>query len=227
MITENVKSLLDELPPGVSVVAAAKSRTPAEILEAIEAGISVVGENYVQEAQVAMEVVGRRATWHLIGHLQKNKVARAALLFDLVETIDSVALAQELDLACQRQGKRLPVLVEVNSAREEGKAGVFPEEAEALVREVAALRHLRVVGLMTLGPLTADPEEVRPYFRETRRLFERLRATAQAGGEVDVLSMGMSDSYRVAIEEGATMIRVGTRIFGTRPARSTVGRTEQ
>jgi len=227
MITENVKSLLDELPPGVSVVAAAKSRTPAEILEAIEAGISVVGENYVQEAQVAMEVVGRRATWHLIGHLQKNKVARAALLFDLVETIDSVALAQELDLACQRQGKRLPVLVEVNSAREEGKAGVFPEEAEALVREVAALRHLRVRGLMTLGPLTADPEEVRPYFRETRRLFERLRATAQAGGEVDVLSMGMSDSYRVAIEEGATMIRVGTRIFGTRPARSTVGRTEQ
>ena len=227
MITENVKSLLDELPPGVSVVAAAKSRTPAEILEAIEAGISVVGENYVQEAQVAMEVVGRRATWHLIGHLQKNKVARAALLFDLVETIDSVALAQELDLACQRQGKRLPVLVEVNSAREEGKAGVFPEEAEALVREVAALRHLRVLGLMTLGPLTADPEEVRPYFRETRRLFERLRATAQAGGEVDVLSMGMSDSYRVAIEEGATMIRVGTRIFGTRPARSTVGRTEQ
>jgi len=227
MITENVKSLLDELPPGVSVVAAAKSRTPAEILEAIEAGISVVGENYVQEAQVAMEVVGRRATWHLIGHLQKNKVTRAALLFDLVETIDSVALAQELDLACQRQGKHLPVLVEVNSAREQGKAGVFPEEAEALVREVAALRHLRVVGLMTLGPLTADPEEVRPYFRETRRLFERLRATAQAGGEVDVLSMGMSDSYRVAIEEGATMIRVGTRIFGTRPARSTVGRTEQ
>ena len=227
MIAENVKSLLGELPPGVSVVAAAKSRTPSEILEAIEAGISVVGENYVQEAEGAFEVVGRRATWHLIGHLQKNKVARAALLFDLVETIDSVALAQELDLACQRQGKRLPVLVEVNSAREEGKAGVFPEEAEALVREVAALRHLRVLGLMTLGPLSAGPEEVRPYFRETRRLFERLRATAQAGGEMDVLSMGMSDSYRVAIEEGATMIRVGTRIFGTRPARSTAGRTER
>ncbi len=226
MIRENVKSLLDELPPGITVAAAAKSRTPAEVLEAIEAGIRVVGENYVQEAQAAIAVIGRRVTWHLIGHLQRNKVARAAQLFDLVETIDSFRLAQELDRICQRQEKRLPVLVEVNSAREEGKAGVFPEDAEALVHEIAPLRNLRVVGLMTMGPLTADPEETRPHFRATRQLFERLRASAEAGVEMAVLSMGMSDSYRVAIEEGATMIRVGTRIFGQRPRSKPAGGEE-
>jgi len=227
MIKENVKSLLAEIPPGVSVVAAAKARSPAEVREAIEAGITIVGENYVQEAQTAIDAIGRRATWHLIGPLQRNKVRRAALLFDLVETIDSAPLAAALDRACEALGKVMPVFVETNSAREAGKAGVLPEDVEGLVREVSRLEHVCVTGLMTMGPLTADPEEARPYFRETRRLFERLRSSAPGGVEMSALSMGMSESYRVAIEEGATMIRVGTRLFGPRPLRSEGGRGQE
>ena len=219
MIRENVRELLAEIPAGVSVVAAAKARTPGEVLEAVEAGIQIVGENYVQEAGPAIDAIGGRATWHFIGRLQRNKVKKAARLFDLVETVDSISLARELDSACERLGKTMPALIEVNSSREAGKAGVFPEETEGLLRELARLKHLRVLGLMTMGPPVEDPEEARCHFRETRELFERLRAIGPAGVELDVLSMGMSDTYRVAIEEGATMIRVGTRIFGERPQR--------
>ena len=216
MIRDNVAALLRELPPGVALVAAAKSRSPAEVLEAVEAGVSIIGENYVQEGVAAFGAVGRRAVWHFIGHLQKNKVKKAAEIFDLIETVDSAALAREIDKRAGELGKVMPVFIEVNSGREPQKAGVLPEAAESLVREIAALPHLRVEGLMTMGPETGDPEDSRPYFRLTRELADRLRAMAIPGVSLTWLSMGMSHSYRAAVEEGANMVRLGTGIFGPR-----------
>jgi hypothetical protein len=216
MIAANVKAILAELPPGVELVAAAKTRKAAEILEAIEAGVGIIGENYVQEAAGVFPAVGRRARWHFIGHLQTNKVKRAVEIFDLVETVDSVTLGREIDGRSAKEGKTMNVLVEVNSGREPQKAGVLPEEAEPLVRSLAALPHLRVRGLMTMGPFEGDPEDSRPFFRETRRVWEALKIQAIPGAEMRVLSMGMTNSWRVAIEEGATMVRIGTAIFGPR-----------
>jgi len=216
MIAANVKAILAELPPGVELVAAAKTRTAAEILEAIEAGVRIVGENYVQEAADVFPAVGRRARWHFIGHLQTNKAKKAVEIFDLVETVDSIGLGRELDKRAAAAGKTMEVLVEVNSGREPQKAGVLPEEAETLVRGLAALPRLRVLGLMTMGPFEGDPEDSRPYFKETRRVFEALKGAAVPGVEMRRLSMGMSHSWRVAVEEGATLVRVGTAIFGPR-----------
>jgi pyridoxal phosphate enzyme (YggS family) len=216
-IAENVRTLLADLPPGVELVAAVKTRTPEEILEAVGAGIKAVGENYVQEAAAAIAVVGRGVRWHFIGHLQTNKVKKAVEIFDLIETVDSVELAGEIDKRAAEAGKVMPVLVEINSGRERQKAGVMPEEAEALVREIAPFKNIRVEGLMTMGPFEGNPEDARPYFRETKRTLENLKALSIPGIEMHRLSMGMTNSFKVAVEEGATMVRIGTLIFGPRP----------
>jgi len=217
MIADNVKAILAELPPGVELVAAAKTRSAAEILEAIEAGVRTIGENYVQEAAAAFPAVGRRARWHLIGHLQTNKAKKAVEIFDLVETVDSIALGRELDKRAATAGKTMEVLIEVNSGREPQKSGVMPGDVEALARSLAGLPSLRVLGLMTMGPFGGDPEDSRPYFAETRRVFEALKVRAVPGIELRHLSMGMSHSWRVAVQEGATIVRIGTAIFGPRP----------
>ena len=217
MIAENVRAILAALPPGVELVAAAKTRTPAEILEAIEAGVRIIGENYVQEASEASQAVGRGARWHFIGHLQTNKVKRAVEVFDLVETVDSAGLAREIDKRSAAIGKRMPVLIEVNSGREPQKSGVRPEDAEKLVRDISVLKNVKVEGLMTMGPFEGDPEDSRPYFRETRKVRDALRALSIPGVEMRYLSMGMTNSYKVALEEGANLVRIGTAIFGPRP----------
>ena len=217
MIAANVKAILSELPPGVELVAAAKTRSAAEILEAVEAGVKIIGENYVQEAAEVFAAVGRRARWHFIGHLQRNKAKRAVEIFDMIETVDSIELGREIDKRAAAAGKTMEVLVEVNSGREPQKAGVVPEEVEPLVRALAALPRLRVLGLMTMGPFEGDPEDSRPYFQETRKAFEALKAAAVPDVEMRHLSMGMTNSWRVAVEEGATMIRIGTALFGPRP----------
>lgn len=216
MIADNVQRLLGELPPGVELVAAAKSQPAGRVLEAVAAGISIIGENYVQDAVAHFAAVGGRVRWHFIGHLQKNKAKRAVEIFDMIETLDSAELAAEIDKRCAALGKVLPVLVEVNSGREPQKAGVLPEQVEGLVRELAAFRSLRVEGLMTMGPFEGDPEDARPYFRETRAVFVALGALAIPGVAMSRLSMGMTNSYRVALEEGATTVRIGTKIFGPR-----------
>jgi len=216
MVADNVKAILAELPPGVELVAAAKARTAAEILEAIGAGVRIIGENYVQEGFDAAQAVGRQARWHFIGHLQTNKVKRAVEVFDLIETVDSVGLAREIDRRCAAIGKVMPVLIEVNSGREPQKFGVLPEDVEKLIREVSALANMRVVGLMTMGPFEGDPEDSRPYFKETKRVWDTIRALDIPGVEMRHLSMGMTNSWRVAVEEGANMVRIGTAIFGPR-----------
>ena len=215
-IRENVKKLLNEIPKGIELVAAAKTRTPEEVLEAVEAGIRIVGENYVQEAIRARDVVGNRARWHFIGHLQKNKVKKAVSIFDMIETVDSFELAKEIDKYCKRVGKVMPVLVEVNSGREPQKFGVMPEETEGLIRAISRFDNIKVMGLMTMGPRFGDPEESRPYFRETKRIFDNLKKAHIPNVEMRYLSMGMSNSYHIAIEEGANIIRIGTKIFGER-----------
>lgn len=217
MIAENVRAILAALPPGVELVAAAKTRTPVEILEAIEAGVRIIGENYVQEASEASQAVGRGARWHFIGHLQTNKVKRAVEVFDLVETVDSAGLARAIDKRAAAIGKRMPVLIEVNSGREPQKSGVRPEDAEKLVRDISVLKNVKVEGLMTMGPFEGDPEDSRPYFRETRKVRDALRALSIPGVEMRYLSMGMTNSYKVALEEGANLVRIGTAIFGPRP----------
>ena len=215
-IKENVKQLLKELPDGVELVAAAKTRTPEEVLQAVEAGIKTIGENYVQEAEKIYPVIGNKARWHFLGYLQKNKVKKAVALFDMIETVDSVDLAREIDKRCAQISKVMPVLVEVNSAREKQKSGVLPENAEPLVKEISKLPNIKVMGLMTMGPRFGNPEDSRPYFVTTRQIFERIKALEIANVEMKYLSMGMTNSYRVALEEGANMVRIGTRIFGER-----------
>ncbi len=216
-ITSNVKAILAELPAGVELVAAAKTRSAAEILEALDAGVRAIGENYVQEATEVFPAVGRRARWHLIGRLQTNKAKKAVEIFDLIETVDSIALGREIDKRAAAAGKTMDIFVEVNSGREAQKAGVMPDNAEALVRSLASLPRLRVLGLMTMGPFEGDPEDSRPYFEETRRVFDALKGLAIPGVEMRHLSMGMSHSWRVAVEEGANIVRIGTAIFGPRP----------
>jgi len=216
MIEENVKKILEELPPGVELMAAVKSRTPKEILRAAEAGVKIIGENYVQEALAAFEVVGPLVKWHFIGHLQKNKVKKAVQIFNIIETVDSIELAREIDKRCSQHGRIMSVLIEINSGREPQKFGILPEEAESLIQEMLPLQNVKIEGLMTMGPMFGDPEDARSYFIETRKIFDKMRSLALPGIEMRYLSMGMTNSYKVAIEEGANIVRIGTKIFGPR-----------
>ena len=216
MISDNVRQLLGEIPKGVAIVAAAKTRSPAEISQAITAGIGIIGENYVQEVLRVHGEVREAAQWHFIGHLQTNKVRKIVGICDMIQTVDSLRLAREIDKRCLAIGKIMPILIEINSGREPQKAGVMPEDAIDLINEIAVLPNLSVQGLMTMGPLAGDPEAARPFFVETRRLFDELKEESIPGVEMNILSMGMTNSCRVAIEEGSTMVRIGTRIFGPR-----------
>ena len=216
MIKQNVDQILSELPDGVQLVAAIKTRKPEEILEAVESGVKILGENYVQEAERAYEVVGNKAEWHFIGHLQKNKVKKTVKLFDMIEAVDSSELAREIDKRCAQIGKVMPVLVEINSGREEQKSGVFPEKTEQLVRDISGLNNIRVVGLMTMGPRFGNPEDSRPYFVETKKIFERIKKLNLPNIQMKYLSMGMTNSYKIALDEGANMVRIGSKIFGER-----------
>lgn len=222
-IATRVERLLGQLPPGVTLIGAAKTRTAAEVWEATGGGLKAVGHNYVQEASEMRDELERQhpgssaqLDWHLIGHLQRNKAKQAVELFDMIETIDSVRLGRAVSRHCEAAGKVMPVLVEINSAGEPSKSGVLPEQTESLIRELAELSSLQVRGLMTMGPTAGDPECARPYFRATRGLFDKLRQAALPNVNMQCLSMGMSNSYQIAIEEGANIIRIGTRLFGPR-----------
>ena len=204
----------------MELVAAAKDVPPEAVLEAVGVGVKIIGESYVQEAEAAYQAIGSKAQnstvlmpgWHLIGHLQKNKVRKAAALFDMIESLDSLEIAREIDKQCALIGKVMPVLIEVNSGREAQKSGVFPEAVEPLAREIFSLPNLKLMGLMTVGPYSSNPEDYRPYFAATRRIFEKLNKL----NKLEYLSMGMSGSYKIAIEEGANIVRIGTGIFGER-----------
>jgi hypothetical protein len=213
LIKRNAERLLNEIPEHVTLLAAAKTRTPQEVRAAWQGGVRCFGHNYVQEAQAMLSALDIEAQWHLIGHLQRNKAKYAVDLFDVVETVDSARLARELDKRCAQAGRVLPVMIEINSGREENKDGILPEKVDELLEELVKMEHLRLCGLMTMGPLTGDPQLSRPYFQTTRAIFERIN---KEDPQVKWLSMGMSHSYRIAIEEGANLVRIGTALFGPR-----------
>ena len=208
-------------PAGVTLVAVSKTVEAARVREAVAAGLTVLGENRVQEgAAKAPEVSG--ATWHLIGPLQSNKVRRALEVFDVIESVDSVSLAERIDrLARDVRGagpsERYPILLQVNVDDDPAKAGFAPVDLPDALSAIAALDALEVRGLMTIGRLVTDPEAARPTFRSLRTLSERQRRDAPGSGLGPALSMGMTDDFEVAVEEGATMVRVGRALFGERP----------
>lgn len=198
---------------------AVSKTVPAEpILEAVEAGIRMLGENYVQEAEQKINALKGRVpetvSWHLIGHLQKNKAKKAVALFDVIESLDSVELARRIDKVAREMGKYQRVLVQVKLSDEPTKSGIPEAELEDLLEAVARMQHLRVEGLMLLPPYFEDPEQTRPYFRRLRQLRDELHRKGYTF--LKELSMGMSHDYEVAVEEGATIVRIGTAIFGPR-----------
>lgn len=201
-------------PEEVTLVAVSKTVEPAKIREAVEAGITEIGENRIQEARGKIETLGRIARWHMVGTLQTNKAKYAVSLFDMVQSIDSLRLAQELEKRAAKEGRVMDVLVEVKTSPEETKHGVPPSEVEHLVREIINMGHLNWRGLMTIAPYVEDPEAARPAFRCMRELKQRLEDSL--GVSVEHLSMGMSNDFEVAVQEGATMVRIGTAIFGPR-----------
>jgi hypothetical protein len=226
-IAENYRRFREEITDHVTIVLAGKTRTAEEIVEAIEAGAADIGQNYVQEGAAMHEALGERAKdlrWHMIGHLQTNKINKALPVFDVIQTIDSLEKAIAIDKRVEPAGKRVvPVYIEINIGSEEAKAGIKPEEhepfedyMESLVHDISRLAHLRVEGLMTMGPRFGNPEDSRPYFRRTRKVFERLEALASPNVDMRYLSMGMTNSYRIAVEEGSNMVRIGTGVFGER-----------
>jgi len=203
-------------PAEVRLVAVSKTVDLERIRAAIATGQDLFGENYLQEAKAKIDVLGRQVGWHLVGHLQTNKAKGAVELFDLIHAVDRIKLARALAAAAARLEKVQDILIQVNQGGEETKSGVEPAAALELLREITHLPHLRVLGLMTMPPWFADPEAVRPYFRALRELRDRLRN--QTDLPLPELSMGMSGDYAVAVEEGATLVRVGAAIFGRRPS---------
>jgi len=216
IISYNVKKFLKEIPSDIMLVVAVKGRTVEEVQEAIESGIKYIGENYLQEAERKYPLIGKVVRWHFIGHIQKRKSKKIVELFDMVETLDSIEIAEELNSASLQFGKVTPVLVEINSGREPQKSGLMPENVESFIKKVSRFRNIKIRGLMTMGPLFGNTEKLRPYFIETRKLFEDIKKKNIQNVEMEFLSMGMSSSYKVAIEEGANIIRIGTLIFGPR-----------
>jgi pyridoxal phosphate enzyme (YggS family) len=203
-------------PRQIRLLAATKAQSIAAIRTAIVAGVSLVGENYVQDAMAKKKSISEAVEWHMIGRLQRNKVKAAVEIFDLIESLDSLPLARELNKEGSRRGKTIRAFVEVNLGGEESKSGIAKEKLSALLTEIGMLSHVRVEGLMTVPPLRRELEEVRPYFRELRQLSEKFADSQIPNVELTELSMGMTHDYTVAIEEGATIVRLGTALFGPR-----------
>ena len=219
-VLENIRSAADKVgrpADGIRLVAATKTVSVEGIRQGIDGGLTIVGENRVQEAiPKRTELSSAPVQWHFIGHLQRRKVRSIIGLFDLIHSVDSVELAQEIDSRAGAAGLTQNVLLEVNVGGELSKAGFRPDDVISSVPILAQLQHVHVKGLMTIPPPTTDPETARPYFRQLRDLAHRIAALHLPSVRMDELSMGMSNDYAVAIEEGATLVRVGTAIFGAR-----------
>ena len=225
-IADNLKTVLDRIgsaalkagrdPAAVRLVAVSKTKAAASVNEAARAGQRLFGENYVQELVAKAKEVAEQVEWHFIGHLQSNKVRQIVGLVTMIHSVDRLSLAEEIDRQWGKLGLCCDILIEVNIAGEESKSGTTAREVSELVRRVSLLPHVRIRGIMTMPPFFDDPEGARPYFRELRRLAEEIAAEKIPGVEMAELSMGMSGDFEAAIAEGATIVRVGTAIFGER-----------
>ncbi len=209
------EEIIRTIPDNVKLVAATKQRNIEEIKLAIDVGIKIIGENYVQEALGKYKEI-ENVEWHLIGHLQRNKVKDAVKIFDCIQSVDSLRLAEEINRQCEKINRIMPVLIEVNIGREESKYGIDTDKTADLITQIALLPNIHVEGLMTMEPYFDDPNDARPYFRQMKQLFDRIRDMKIPNTELSTLSMGMSNSYQVAIEEGSNMVRIGTKLFGPR-----------
>jgi pyridoxal phosphate enzyme (YggS family) len=222
-ITDNYKRLRDSVKEDVAIVVATKTRSVKEIAEVIEADAEHIGENYAYpEASEKYEELGDLAIkvkWHLIGNLQTNKINKALPIFDLIQTVESVEKAKDIDIRVENAGKIfVPILLEINSGKEKAKTGFMPTFTsikKALI-QMEDLKHIEIRGLMTMGPEEGNPDDARKYFTLTRTIFEKLKDVQTINSKMEFLSMGMSNSYKVAIEEGANMVRIGSLIFGER-----------
>ncbi|MFC1812089.1 YggS family pyridoxal phosphate-dependent enzyme [Thermodesulfobacteriota bacterium] len=221
---ENVKdrinkaaSACDRDPETIQLLAVSKTVPKERVKEAIDAGVTMLGENYVQEAREKFNALSSYSvSWHLIGHLQTNKAKYAVRLFDLIQTVDSLKLACELDKQAKKIDKIQQVLIQVNIGYDPAKSGTTAEETRNLIQEISHFENLSIRGLMTMPPFFNSPEKVRPFFSALRDLRDRIRDAGMSNVSMDELSMGMTGDFEAAIEEGATMVRIGTAIFGQR-----------
>lgn len=205
-------------PKTIRLVAVSKTVPANRVKEAVEVGVTDVGENYVQEARSKFNALAAYPiSWHFIGHLQSNKAKYAVRIFDLIHSVDSIKLARELNKQSEKVNKIQDILIQVNVGQEKSKSGIYAKDTYDLIKEIALLKNLSIKGLMTMPPFFDAPERVRPYFSELRRLRDRIAKENLPGVHLDELSMGMTGDFEVAIEEGATLVRIGTAIFGKRP----------
>lgn len=225
-IEQNIKILEDKIakaaqkagksPEEITLVAVSKTVEPERIREAIRCGIKIIGENRVQEAEEKFKQIPEESEKHLVGHLQTNKAKKAVELFDMIQSVDSLRLAEEVSKRAKAKGKRIDILVEVNTSAESTKYGLNPDEVMDFMKQISNLEGIKVKGLMTVGLFNADMEKVRPCFKKLKRIFDELKEANIPRIEMKYLSMGMTQDYEAAIEEGANMIRIGTAIFGRR-----------
>ena len=203
-------------PSDIRLMGVTKTVDDQRIEEAIRSGLDIIGENYVQEGKRKIEKMGKTLEWHMIGHLQTNKAKYAVRLFDMIHSVDRLKLAQELDKRAGAAGIRMKILVEVNVSGEETKSGIARSDAIDLIKEISTLEHISLQGLMTMPPWFDNPEDARPYFAALRELRDEIIKENIPNVEMNELSMGMTQDYQVAVEEGATIVRIGTAIFGER-----------
>ena len=226
-IADNLKILEERLANAASkagrntqdikLIAVSKTVNVERIKQVIKAGATILGENYIQEARNKIKEIGQGARWDFIGHLQSNKAHYAVDLFEMIHSVDRLSLAQEINRVAEKKGKKVRILVQVNISGEETKSGINPQTLRTLIGEIASMSNLSLEGLMTMPPYFDDPEKARPYFTALRELRDTLLQESIGGVNLQELSMGMSGDFEVAIEEGATMVRIGTAIFGERP----------
>jgi pyridoxal phosphate enzyme (YggS family) len=225
-VSDNLKRVRDKIahaasragrnPENIQLVAVSKTVEAKRIREAIEAGATLFGENYIQEAREKIKELGHEVRWDFIGHLQRNKVNHAVDLFEMIHSVDRLSLAREINSVAAKKNKKTRILVQVNISGEEAKSGINPGGVTSLVSEIASMSNLSLEGLMTMPPYFDDPERARPYFTALRELRNKIIAENSGGIRLKELSMGMSGDFEVAIEEGSTAVRIGTAIFGKR-----------
>ena len=201
-------------PEKIKLVAVTKAAAIEQIKEAINAGVKIIGENKVQEAKEKYQILSADIEWHLVGHLQTNKVKYAVEIFDLIHSVDSIKLAKEIDRRSLQFGKITNVLIEVNISGEKTKYGIKPEEVVTFLKEISEFPRVWIRGLMTIAPIVEDKEKARPYFRKLRELSKEIKSKNIKNVKMDYLSMGMTEDFEIAIEEGANMVRIGRGIFG-------------
>ena len=218
-IQENYNQLLNEVKninPNAQICVVTKTQPVENILEAIGAGSNLIGENRLQEAETKFPQLPSSVEKHLIGHLQRNKVKKAVQLFDVIQSVDSLRLANKIDLECKNINKIMPIMLEVNTSGEEQKNGFMPNEVIENIKLISQLPNLKIIGLMTIAKYEPNPEDWRSSFKLLKDLFEEIRALNLANTDLKHLSMGMTNDYKIALEEGSTIIRIGTGIFGKR-----------